>query len=69
MTDQNAGAPETTWKCSNCGNTVIQPAPPDKCPVCGMECEFINVTCYIPECGGEQAGTMDTRLKGDKDIQ
>jgi rubredoxin len=60
---------ETSWKCSNCGYTLVQAAPPDKCPACGQECEFINVTCYIPECGAEAGARIDPRLKGDKEIK
>jgi hypothetical protein len=34
--------------------------PPEVCPECGSRCEFVNVTCYIPECGGP--GHRDPRL-------
>ena len=50
------------WKCTNCGFTVVQPAPPEKCPSCGEKCEFVDATCYIPECGGPGAGNIDPRL-------
>ncbi len=42
---------EVFWKCGNCGNTVAAPTPPEVCPSCLQKCEFINVTCYTPECG------------------
>jgi len=43
-----------TWKCSKCGYTVELEAgatPPETCPDCKEKCEFVNTTCYIPECG------------------
>ena len=48
------------WKCSNCGFTITAKAPPDVCPSCGEKYDFIDVTCYIPECGGP--GRVDPRL-------
>jgi len=54
------------WKCSNCGYTLVAPAPPDKCPSCSQQCEFVLVTCFIPDCGGPGAGTMDARLGGER---
>jgi rubredoxin len=51
---------ENEWKCSNCGYTLKIEAPPDQCPSCKQKCEFLNVTCYIPEC--ESTGS-DQRLK------
>ncbi len=50
------------WKCNNCGNTVDEAAPPDVCPSCKEKCEFVNVTCYIPECGGPDSGNVDEQL-------
>jgi rubredoxin len=47
------------WKCSRCGYTVQQAAPPEKCPSCGQTCEFLNVTCYTPDCTTEK---VDKRL-------
>ena len=52
-----------SWKCSNCGYTLQEPKPPEQCPSCKEKCEFIDVTCYIPECGGPEAGGTDPRLK------
>lgn len=50
------------WKCDNCGNTVDTDAPPESCPSCRQKCEFVNVTCYTPDCGGPDSGKADTRL-------
>ena len=43
---------KTFWKCGHCGFTVEGDNPPKTCPSCRQECEFKNVTCYLPECGG-----------------
>jgi HEAT repeat protein/rubredoxin len=51
---------ENEWKCSNCGYTLKKDVPPDQCPSCNQKCEFLNVTCYIPEC--ESTGS-DQRIK------
>jgi rubredoxin len=48
------------WKCSKCGYVLKADAPPEKCPQCNEKCEFVNVTCYIPECGFTGS---DQRLK------
>jgi rubrerythrin len=43
-----------TWKCPSCGYTVeanVGVAPPETCPGCKDKCQFVNVTCYIPDCG------------------
>lgn|GEM_PF-203264 len=50
----------TYWKCGNCGFLVTAPVGPDTCPSCKEKCEFKNVTCYTPECGGP--GNIDPRL-------
>ena len=50
------------WKCSKCGYTLKADVPPEQCPACKETCEFVNVTCYIPECGFSGS---DNRLKGD----
>ena len=63
MAEKPATLPDNTWKCSHCGNTVVQLAPPQTCPVCRQKCEFLNVTCYQPECGFTG---MDNRLKPAK---
>lgn len=48
------------WKCGECDRTVQASKPPEKCPSCGEICDFKNVTCYTPECGGP--GNIDTQL-------
>jgi len=41
MTENKAAPPENTWKCSNCGNTIVEIQPPEVCPSCQQE--WINV--------------------------
>jgi rubrerythrin len=60
MTEQKPAPSENTWKCSNCGNTIVEIQPPEICPSCKQKCEFLNVTCYQPNCGFVE---MDKRLK------
>ncbi|MEW6267532.1 MAG: rubredoxin-like domain-containing protein [Thermodesulfobacteriota bacterium] len=50
------------WKCTNCGYTLNEKTPPETCPGCRQKCEFVDVSCYIPECGGPGAGNPDQRL-------
>ena len=50
------------WKCSNCGYQLSGDAPPTQCPQCKEKCEFKDITCYIPECGGPDSGNTDPRL-------
>ena len=50
----------TYWKCSECGFLITASIPPDECPGCKKICDFLNVTCYTPECGGP--GHIDPRL-------
>ena len=45
------------WKCTSCGNTVSADVPPERCPGCAGQCEYVDVTCYIPECGGPGSGS------------
>jgi CRP-like cAMP-binding protein/rubredoxin len=42
------------WMCTACGYYLQALAPPDGCPSCKQACAFNDVTCYRPECGGEQ---------------
>lgn len=61
----------SVWKCNKCGNTINTETPPEICPSCKNKCEFVNVTCYTPECGGPETGNVDERVfiqssKGDK---
>lgn len=53
--------PDPYWKCSKCNFTFQAPHPPEVCPSCQGRCEFKNVTCYLPECGGP--GNIDPRLR------
>lgn len=53
-----------SWKCSNCGYQHDAKEPYKKCPSCGKECEFVDVTNYVPkmdragrECKCEICGT------------
>ena len=50
----------TFWKCQKCGYTVTVATPPDVCPDCYEKCDFRNITCYTPDCGGP--GNIDPRL-------
>ena len=47
------------WKCNKCGNTMNADIPPDTCPSCKEKCAYVNVTCYIPECGGPSSGNIN----------
>jgi rubrerythrin len=51
---------QTFWKCSKCGFLITAVIPPDTCSQCNEKCDFLNVTCYTPECGGP--GHIDPRL-------
>lgn len=53
-------AADPYWKCGGCGRTVQSSEPPKKCPGCGEVCDFKNVTCYSPQCGGP--GNIDPQL-------
>lgn len=44
----------THWMCTCCGYYLQAKAPPNRCPSCEQVCAFNDVTCYRPECGGEQ---------------
>ena len=53
----------TVWKCNKCGNTTSGDGPPPElCPFCRERCEYVDVTCYIPECGGPGAGTVNPKV-------
>jgi len=52
----------SVWKCNTCGNTINVEIPPEICPSCKNKCEFVNVTCYTPDCGGPETGNIDERL-------
>jgi rubredoxin len=55
MTDQ----PQITWKCTKCGYTYEAPQAAETCPSCREKCEFVDVSCYTPDCKGPG---QDTRL-------
>ena len=55
----------TQWQCSNCGTLLAAEAPPERCPSCKETCTFKDVTCYVPDCGGQ--GNLDPRLVGKKE--
>ncbi|MFA4837825.1 MAG: hypothetical protein WC749_17390 [Dehalococcoidia bacterium] len=44
----------TKWMCSECGYQMDAQTPPKPCPSCKKDCMFADVTCYIPDCGGEK---------------
>lgn len=48
-----------SWKCKNCGYTMTSDAPPDECPSCKEKCEFLDNSCYTPDCTAEG---MDPRI-------
>jgi rubredoxin len=50
----------SNWKCSNCGYQLESPAPPEECPSCKQKCEFVDNTCYTPDCAGEG---IDKRIR------
>ena len=52
----------THWMCTNCGYYIQAASPPERCPSCQQACAFNNVTCYRPECGGEE--NVDPLLVG-----
>ena len=52
----------THWMCESCGYYLQAGNPPERCPSCQQACAFNNVTCYRPECGGEE--NVDPLLVG-----
>ena len=46
--------------CALSGYTADGKFEEDICPQCGEKCNFLNVTRYIPECGGP--GRVDLPL-------
>jgi rubredoxin len=62
LTIYNVERAMETWKCNKCGNTIDVVAPPETCPSCKAKCEFINVSCYTPDCGGPNSGNVDEKV-------
>lgn len=52
------------WKCTNCGYMFDADAPPEQCPSCKAKCEFVDNSCYTPDC--ENKG-IDERIGTKKD--
>jgi rubredoxin len=52
----------THWMCIKCGHYLKASQPPSHCPRCNSICTFNDVTCYRPDCGGEQ--NVDPLLVG-----
>ena len=48
-----------SWKCENCGYTFEAEKPPERCPACTEKCQFLDNTCYTPDC---QYEGMDKRI-------
>ncbi len=63
----------THWMCTTCGYYLQGSAPPNRCPSCSQICVFNDITCYRPECGGEQnidpllVGSTLSIIKGDSE--
>jgi rubredoxin len=49
----------TNWKCENCGYMFEAEQPPDTCPSCKEKCQFLDNTCYTPDC---EADGLDKRI-------
>ncbi len=49
------------WSCSQCHYVLQALTPPERCPACRQHCQFVDVSCYIPECSftGIDARLMD----------
>jgi rubredoxin len=55
------------WICSECEYVLQSETPPGVCPQCQKPCQFSDVTCYVPECGGP--ANLDTRLVAARHAQ
>ena len=55
------------WMCSECENVFQSEIAPSACPNCSKICTFLNVTCFIPECGGPD--NVDMRLVAAKSAE
>jgi len=38
------------WKCGSCGYELEAQKPPVQCPSCKEKCEFLDASCYTPDC-------------------
>jgi len=56
----NGGILMPTWKCTKCGYTLKSEVLPEECPSCKAKCEFLNNTCYTPDC---KTQGIDKRIK------
>jgi rubredoxin len=48
-----------SWKCGNCGYELQADRPPEKCPSCKEKCDFLDNTCYTPDCQYEGKDTQN----------
>jgi rubredoxin len=39
--------------------------PPETCPSCKKKCEFVDVSCYTPDCGGPDSGNINPDIAKD----
>jgi rubredoxin len=49
----------TSFKCTHCGYTMQAESPPEQCPSCKAKCEFVDNSCYTPDC---QDKKVDERI-------
>ncbi|MBU2487972.1 MAG: hypothetical protein KKA60_01140 [Proteobacteria bacterium] len=56
-----------SWKCTHCGYTLTADRFPEPCPSCHEKCDFVDVTCYVPECqdSGRDERLGEARKSGD----
>ncbi len=52
------------WICGDCNYVFKGEVPPETCPSCKTKCDFHDITCYIPECGGPD--NLDARLVAER---
>ena len=55
------------WMFDECNYVFEAETPPDKCPDFHAKCTFMNVSCYIPDCGGP--GNYDPKLVAQRDMK
>lgn len=59
-TEATMACEQTNWKCGKCNVMFTATSLPEQCPECGEKCDFLNISCYTPDCGGP--GNIDSRL-------